>query len=244
MLAWRDVAVRYKQTALGASWAVLQPVAATLVLSVFVGGLAKVPSNGVPYPLFAYCGLLPWQLFAAALTQAGNSLVSEQRLLTKVYFPRLLIPLSAVLSGVVDFVVALGPLAAMLVYYKVAISWRLAIVPCVMIFVVASALGAGLWIAALNVEYRDFRYTIPFLTQMWLFVTPVLYPSSVVPARYRDLYALNPMVGAVDAFRWAIVPGSMFPGPMMAVSGMAVAVLLVGGLYYFRRMEGTFADVV
>jgi lipopolysaccharide transport system permease protein len=243
-LAWRDIALRYKQTALGVAWAVIQPLFTMLVFSVFFGALAKVPSDGIPYPLFALVGLLPWQLFAYALTQASNSLVAEQRLITKVYFPRLLIPLASVLAGLCDFLIAFGLVVVGLLVYGVAPGWPLLAVPLLTLFAVVTAMAVGLWLAALNVQFRDVRYTVPFLTQIWMFLTPVAYPSSIVPERWRALYGLNPMAGVVEGFRWALLGRADLPLGLMAVSAVVVLVLLVGGLFYFRRLERTFADVV
>ena len=243
-LVWRDVKVRYKQTALGAAWAILQPVMTMVVFSVFFGRLAKVPSDGIPYPVFAFAALLPWQLFAYALSESSNSLVSNQNLITKVYFPRLVIPMSAVLAGLVDFAVAFVILLVMMRYYGIVPTAAIALLPLFVLLAVATALAVGLWLSALNVKYRDVRYTIPFLTQFWLFATPVAYPSTLVPERWRALYGLNPMAGVVEGFRWALLGKSQGPGPLLAVSVGAVVVLLVGGLIYFRRMESTFADIV
>ena len=243
-LVWRDVAVRYKQTALGVAWAVIQPFFTMVIFSVFFGALAKMPSDGVPYPVFAYCGLLPWQLFAQALNDSGNSLVSNQNLITKVYFPRLVIPIAAVLAGLVDFAIAFLILLVMMAVFRIAPTASLVMLPAFLLLAVASALAVGLWLAALNVQYRDVRYTIPFLAQAWLFATPVAYSSTLVPARWRLLYGLNPMAGVVEGFRWSLLGAGPGPGPMVAVSTAVVVVLLVGGFYYFRRMERTFADVV
>jgi lipopolysaccharide transport system permease protein len=248
-LAVRDVKVRYKQTALGVAWAVLQPLFAMAVFSVFFGRLANVQSDGLPYPLFALVGLLPWQLFAYALTQASNSLVNEQRLITKVYFPRLIVPLAAVLSGLADFAVAFVLVVLLAAGYaiaghEVAVGWPVLLLPVFVLFAVLAALAVGLWLAALNVQYRDVRYTVPFLTQMWLFLTPIAYPSSLVPEAYRPLYGLNPMAGVVDGFRWALVAGPAPDAGLTAASAAVVAGLLVGGAFYFRRLEARFADVV
>ena len=243
-LVWRDIKVRYKQTALGAAWAILQPVATMLVFSIFFGRLAKVPSDGVPYPIFAYVALLPWQLFAFALSESSNSLVASQNLITKVYFPRLVIPISSVLAGLVDFAIAFAILLAMMLYYGIVPTAAMALLPLFLLFAVATALSGGLWLSALNVKYRDVRYTIPFLTQFWMFATPVAYPSSLVPEKWRALYGLNPMAGVVEGFRWALLGKSHAPGPLLGVSVAAVVVLLIGGLRYFRKTESTFADVV
>jgi len=244
ILVWRDIKVRYKQTALGAIWAILQPVLATVVFSIFFGRFAKVPSDGIPYPVFAYVGLLPWQLFAYALNESTNSLVSNQNLITKVYFPRLVIPLSAVLAGLVDFAIAFVVLLGLFWRYGIVPSASLVVLPVFILLAVASALAIGLWLSALNVQYRDVRYTIPFLTQLWLFATPVVYPSSLVPAKWRALYGLNPMAGVVEGFRWALLGKAANPGPLIWVSAGMVVLLLLGGVTYFRRMESTFADLV
>jgi lipopolysaccharide transport system permease protein len=249
-LAVRDIKLRYKQTVLGATWAIIQPLFTMIVFSVFFGKLGGIPSDGVPYPLFSLCALLPWQLFAYALTQSSNSVVSEQRLISKVYFPRLIVPLSSVLSGLVDFAIAFGLLLAMMGYYAVvgvyhgSPGWGLLALPLLVLFAVAAALAVGLWLATLNVQYRDFRYTIPFLTQFWMFASPVAYPSSLVPEQWRPLYGLNPMAGVIEGFRWALLGKADPSWGLTAVSAAAVAILLVGGLFYFRRMETTFADVV
>jgi len=243
-LVWRDIKVRYKQTALGATWAVLQPVMTMVVFSIFFGRLAKVPSDGVPYPIFAYVALLPWQLFAFSLSESSNSLVASQNLITKVYFPRLVIPISSVLAGLVDFAIAFVILLAMMLYYGIVPTAAMALLPLFLLFAVVTALSVGLWLSALNVKYRDVRYTIPFLTQFWMFATPVAYPSSLVPEKWRALYGLNPMAGVVEGFRWALLGKSHAPGPLLGVSVAAVLVLLIGGLRYFRKTESTFADIL
>ena len=242
-LTLRDVKVRYKQTALGAAWAVIQPLFMMVVFSLFFGRLAKVPSDGIPYPIFTFCALLPWQLFAHALTESSNSLVANERLITKVYFPRLVVPMAAVLGGLVDFAVAFVILLGMVFYYGIVPTWAIVTLPAFILLAIMTALGVGLWLSALNVKYRDVRYTINFLIQFWLFATPVAYPSSIVPERWRALYGLNPMAGVVDGFRWALL-GKQPPGAMLAVSVGVVIVILIAGLYYFRRMEQEFADVV
>ncbi len=243
-LTWRDVKVRYKQTALGAAWAIIQPLFMMLVFSLFFGRLAKIPSDGIPYPIFTFCALLPWQLFAHALTESSNSLVGNQNLITKVYFPRLVVPIAAVLGGLVDFAVAFAILLVMMFYYGVVPGWAIVTLPGFILLAVMTALGVGLWLSALNVKYRDVRYTITFLVQFWLFATPVAYPSSIVPAKWRALYGLNPMAGVVEGFRWALLGKTEAPGAMLWVSVAVVIVILIGGLYYFRRMEQEFADVV
>jgi len=242
-LTLRDIRVRYKQTALGALWAVLQPALTMVVFSLVFGRLAGIPTDGgIPYPIFAFAALLPWQLFAHALTQSSGSLVQNERLITRVYFPRLIIPLASVASGVVDFAISFVVLIAMMPFFGLRPSAGLLALPVLVLMAVASALAVGVWLSAWNVQYRDVRYTIPFLTQIWLFATPVAYPSSLIPDRWRMLYGLNPMAGVVDGFRWALLGGARPPGLPLLVSAIAVGILLLGGLYYFRRMERTFAD--
>jgi len=243
-LTWRDIKVRYKQTVLGAIWAIIQPLFMMVVFSLFFGRLAGVPSDGVPYPVFTFCALLPWQLFAHALTESSNSLVGNRNLITKVYFPRLVVPISAVLGGTVDFAISFVILLALMFLYGIVPAWQVVAVPGLVLLAVTTALAVGLWLAALNVKYRDVRYTINFLVQFWLFATPVAYPSSIVPAKWRVLYGLNPMVGVVDGFRWALLGKPESPGLPLLVSLIVVLLLLVGGLYYFRRLEQEFADIV
>lgn len=243
-LTWRDIKVRYKQTVIGAAWAIIQPFFAMVIFSIFFGQLAKIPSDGIPYPIFVYCALLPWQLFAHALNESSNSLVANQGLITKVYFPRLVIPVAPVLAGLVDFGIAFLVLIGMMLYYGIMPTFAVLTIPLFLILAVATALSVGLWLSALNVEYRDVRYTIPFLTQFWLFATPVAYSSSLVPESWRALYGLNPMAGVVEGFRWALLGKAEGPGILLAVSIIVVIILLIGGLYYFQRMEKTFADVV
>ena len=243
-LIWRDVKVRYKQTLLGAAWAIIQPFFMMVVFSLFFGRLAGVPSDGIPYPVFTFCGLLPWQLFAHALTESSNSLVGSQHLITKVYFPRLVIPIAAVLGGGVDFMIAFVILIGMILYFGIVPSWAIVTLPGFLLLALMSALACGLWLSALNAQYRDVRHTINFLVQFWLFVTPVVYPSSLIPEKWRPLYGLNPMAGVVEGFRWALLGKSNPPGPMLWVSVLVVVLMFVGGLFYFRRMEQEFADVV
>jgi lipopolysaccharide transport system permease protein len=243
-LTWRDIKVRYKQTVLGATWAIIQPVFMMVVFSLFFGKLAKVPSDGIPYPVFAFCALLPWQLFAHAVGESSNSLVGNQQLLTKVYFPRLVIPLSAVISGLVDFLVALFVLIGLILWYGIVPGWKIVTLPGFILFAMCAALAVGLWLSALSVKYRDVRYVIAFLVQFWLFATPVAYASSIVPEKWRAVYALNPMAGVVEGFRWALLGKSSALGSMLWVSVIVVLVTLLGGLYYFRRMEHEFADIV
>jgi lipopolysaccharide transport system permease protein len=243
-LVWRDIKVRYKQTALGAAWAIIQPLLTMVVFTLFFGTLAQVPSDGIPYPLFSFAGLVPWTLFAYSLTESSGSLVSNQNLITKVYFPRLIIPLASVLSGLVDFAISFGVLLLLMLYYGVVPTVFVWTVPLFVLFAIVAALSVGIWLSALNVEFRDVRYTIPFLTQLWMFVTPLAYASSLVPARWRIVYGLNPMAGVVEGFRWALLGRTAAPGPLLGASVSVVVLLLVGGIYYFRRMERTFADVV
>ncbi len=243
-LTWRDMKVRYKQTLLGVAWAVVQPVFTMIVFSIFFGRLAKIPSDGIPYPLFAMCGLLPWQLFSSTLAEASGSLVSSQNLLTKVYFPRLILPLAAVLGTLLDFAVAASILLAMLLYYGVTPNLAVALLPFFCLLALLTGLAVGIPLSALNVKYRDVRYTLPFLTQLWLFTTPIAYPTSLVPEKWRLLYGLNPMASVVEGFRWALLGTGMGPGPMLLVSLAVVALLLVFGLFDFRRREETFADLV
>ena len=242
-LVWRDAKVRYKQTVLGALWSILQPLLTTAVFALFFGRLAGMPSDGVPYPLFAFTALVPWTYFATALGAGAASLVGSQQLVSKVYFPRLIIPFASVLTPAIDFAIAFGMLVAMLFWYGVAPGAALLAVPLFALLAVATALAAGLWLAALNVEYRDVRYVLPFAIQFWMFATPVAYPASLVPEAWRVWYGLNPMASVVEGFRWTLL-GSPPPGPMVAVSAAVVAASLAGGLAYFRRVEGTFADVI
>lgn len=243
-LIWRDLKVRYKQTALGAAWAVIQPFFSMIIFSLFFGRLARMPSDGIPYPIFAYCGLVPWTFFARGLTQSSNSLVDSANLIRKVYFPRLAIPIADVLSGLVDFAIAFLVLIGLMLYYGVVPSARMVWMPAFLLLALVSALAVGLWLSVLNVEYRDVKYTVPFLTQFWMFATPIVYPSSLLKGKWRTLFALNPMVGVVEGFRWSLLGAKNSPGPMIIASAAAAVVLLIGGAFYFRRMEKTFADVV
>jgi lipopolysaccharide transport system permease protein len=243
-LIWRDIKVRYKQTALGAAWAIIQPVMTMVVFSLFFGRLGKIPSDGIPYPIFSFAALVPWTFFANGLNQSSNSLVGSSNLITKVYFPRLAIPIATVLSGLLDFVLAFMVLLAMMFYYGITPTRNTLWLPLFLLLTVVIALGVGLWLSALNVKYRDVRYLVPFLTQFWLFATPIAYPSSLLHEPWRTIYGLNPMVGVVEGFRWALLGGSTAPGPIIAVSSLAAVVILVSGAFYFRRMEKTFADVV
>jgi lipopolysaccharide transport system permease protein len=243
-LIWRDIKVRYKQTVLGAAWAIIQPVCTMVVFSLFFGKLAKVPSDGIPYPIFAYTALVPWSFFANGLNHASNSMVGSASLITKVYFPRLIVPLATVFSGVVDFILAFLVLLGMILYYGIVPTANVIWLPLFLLLALITALGVGLWLAALNVHYRDVRYVVPFITQLWLFATPIAYPSSLLPEPWRTLYGLNPMVGVVEGFRWALVGAKTAPGPIVIVSSLTALLILVSGAFYFRRMEKTFADVV
>ena len=251
-LIWRDVKVRYKQTALGASWAILQPFLTMVVFTIFFGNLAKVPSDDIPYPIFSYTALLPWGLFAKAITETGRSLVSQRAVITKIYFPRLAIPIASVTAGLVDFALAFLVLIGMMFYYnyapnstyQVVITPAILTLPFFLLLTLVTALGVGLWLSSLNVIYRDINYIIPFLTQFWLFITPIAYPASMIPEKWRLLYALNPMAGVVEGFRWALLGAGSAPSPMIAVSASIAVILMISGLYYFRRMERTFADEI
>ena len=247
-LALRDIKVRYKQTLLGAAWAVIQPVMNTLVFTLFFNQLAGVQADsGIPYPVFAFCAMLPWQLFETSMTQAGNSLVGSQNLITKVYFPRLTIPISSIVSALPDFLIGMVLLAILMAWYHIAPGWGIVLLPAFVLLGLVAALAVGLWLSALNVQYRDIRYAIPFLARLWFFATPIVYPASKVGEKlgpvWEAVYAINPMVGVIEGFRWALL-GDRPPGAMTLVSAGATAVLLVGGLFYFRRMEQSFADVV
>jgi lipopolysaccharide transport system permease protein len=242
-LTWREVKVRYKQTVLGAAWAIIQPFFAMVVFSLFFGKLAKIPSDGVPYPIWSYAALLPWQFFSQSLSQASGSVVGNANLIRKVYFPRMVMPVSGVLFGLVDFAIAFTVLLAMMFYFGIAPTWGVMLLPLFIILAIITSLGAGFWLSALTVEYRDFRFVIPFLTQIWMFITPVVYPSSLLPEPWRTLYGLNPMAGVVEGFRWALL-GTSPPGPMIYVSAVAALALLLSGAVYVRRMERTFADVI
>jgi lipopolysaccharide transport system permease protein len=243
LLTWRDIKVRYAQTMLGASWAILQPLLTMLVFSVIFGQLAKLPSDGIPYPIFTYVALLPWQLFSFSLTNSSNSLVGSQNLVSKVYFPRLVIPIASVLPGLVDFAFSFVVLVGMLIYYQIPLTLRILSLPLFLVLAVASALAVGLWLSALNVEYRDIRYVVPFLTLFWQYATPVAYSASLIPEKWRLLYGLNPMTGVVEGFRWALLGSGRIDG-MIWVSVGIIIFILVSGLAYFKRMEATFADVI
>jgi lipopolysaccharide transport system permease protein len=244
-LTWRNVKVRYKQTLLGAAWAIIQPFFTMVVFSIFFGNLAQISSDGIPYPIFSYAALVPWTFFAYGLTQASNSLVGGSSLITKVYFPRLAMPISTVLSGAVDFVLAFVVLLGMMLYYGIIPTINILWLPLLLLLAAITSLGTGLWLSAMNVQFRDVRYTVPFLTQFWMFLTPIAYPSSLIKQPLlRTLYGLNPMAGVVEGFRWALLGTDTQPGPIIIASSAVAVLLLVSGAFYFRRMEKTFADLV
>lgn len=244
-LTWRDIKVRYKQTVLGAAWAIIQPFMSMIVFTIFFGGLAKIPSDGVPYPIFNYTALLPWTFFATALAGSSNSLVGSSNLIKKVYFPRLVIPISTTLGGFVDFLLAFSILIFMMVYFGIFPTINVIFLPFFLLLALMTSLGVGLWLSAMNVQFRDVRYTIPFLTQLWMFITPIVYPSSLIENEFlRTIYGLNPMVGVVEGFRWALLGTDTAPGWVIVPSFFAALALLTSGAFYFRRMEKTFADVV
>ncbi len=241
---WRDLKVRYKQTAIGAAWAILQPFLTMVVFSLFFGALAHIPSNGLPYPIFYYSALLPWMYFAGALQNATNIMVEHQRVITKVYFPRLFLPASAIVSGLVDLAIGFLVFLGMMLYYGIAPGRAILLLPFFLLLAVLTALGIGLWLSALNAIYRDVRYVLPFLVQFWMFASPVAYPSSLVPARWRWLYGLNPMAGVIEGFRWALTGRGAPPSLLLAASTAGVLAVVAGGIAYFQKMEGTIADVV
>lgn len=243
-LAWRDIKVRYKQTVLGVAWAIIQPFFTMVIFSLFFGRLAKIPSEGIPYPIFSYAALVPWTFFANGLNQASNSLVGSANLIKKVYFPRLAIPIASVLAGVVDFILSFIVLIGMMAYFGFFPTYNVLWLPLFLLLALTISLGVSLWFSALNVEFRDVRYTIPFLTQFWLFSTPIAYPSSLLSEPWKTIYGINPMVGVVDGFRWALLGTSTPPGLAMIVSAAAALILLISGAFYFRRMEKNFADVI
>ncbi|MEE9188494.1 MAG: ABC transporter permease [Anaerolineales bacterium] len=243
-LTWRDLKVRYKQTVLGAGWAILQPVLSMIVFSIFFGSLLNVPSEGVPYPIFSYAALLPWGVFAKALNDTGRSLVSNRAMLTKIYFPRMVIPLASVFSSLADFLIAFIVMLGLMLYYRIAPTSNIWTLPLFLLLSVITALGVGLWLSAMNVLYRDIGYMIPYITQLWFYLTPIVYSSSEVPEEWRIFYALNPMVGVVEGFRWALLGTADAPDAIIAVSATISLVIFISGMFYFRRMERTFADMV
>jgi lipopolysaccharide transport system permease protein len=243
-LIWRDVKVRYKQTVIGAGWAILQPLMSMMIFTVIFGHLAQIPSNGIPYPIFAYAALLPWNFFSQAVSRSGASLVGDANLISKVYFPRMIVPISAAAAPLVDFAIAFVMLLGMMVWFGIAPSWGVLALPLFLFLALATALAVGMWLSALNVRYRDVGHTIPFLMQCWMFASPVVYPVSLVPEKWRLLYSLNPMVGVIEGCRWAILgQGSPDIGALLE-SAIIVMALLIGGVVYFRHMEQTFADVI
>ena len=243
-LTWRDIKVRYKQTVLGAAWAIIQPFFTMVVFSLFFGKLAKMPSDNIPYPIFSYTALVPWTFFANGLSQSSSSLVASANLIQKVYFPRLVVPISSVISGAVDFVLAFVVLLGMMFYFGIVPTWNVAWLPLLLLLALVTSLGVGLWLTAMNVQFRDVRYAVPFLVQAWMFATPIAYPSSLLDEPWRTLYGLNPMAGVVEGFRWALLGTKTAPGPIILVSALVAVGLLISGAFYFRRMEKTFADVV
>ena len=243
-LTWRDIKVRYKQAAMGVAWAILQPLITMVIFSVIFGRLANLPSEGVPYPVFSFVALLPWQLFAGALSRIGISLVTNTNLITKVYFPRLLIPLSAVGSAFFDFVISFVILLLMMLVYQIHLTWAILALPFLILFAIVTAVAVGLWFAALNVQYRDVQFALPFIIQAWMYASPVAYSSELIPPGiWRVIYNLNPMVGVIDGFRWAML-GTDPPDILFLVSVVAVIVILISGLMYFKKMEESFADIV
>jgi lipopolysaccharide transport system permease protein len=242
--AWRDIKVRYRQTVMGALWAIIQPFFTMVIFSLFFGRLANVPSDGLPYPIFSYAALVPWTFFANALTQASNSLVFSANMIKKIYFPRLSLPMATVLAGVIDFVLAFLVLLGMMLFYGLIPTLNILWLPLFLLLALITSLGVSLWLSAMNVQFRDVRYTVPFLTQAWLFMTPIAYPSSLLSEPWRTLYGLNPMAGVVEGFRWALLGTDTEPGPMMIVSAVVALTLFVSGAFYFRRMEQSFADVL
>ncbi|MGH7801911.1 MAG: ABC transporter permease [Thermodesulfobacteriota bacterium] len=244
LFVWRDIKVRYKQTLVGTSWAIIQPFIAMIVLSLFFGKLAKMPSEGTPYPIFAYSALVPWTYLVNVLSQSSNSVVSNRAVVTRVYFPRLIIPMTTVMTGLMDFCIAFAMLLVMMLFYGIWPTAAIFTLPFFLLLGIVTALGLGLWLAALNVKYRDIGFTLPFLTQIGFFVTPIAYPSSLVPERWQAIYGLNPMAGVVEGFRWALLGKTEPPGMIFAVSVLVAVCLLIGGLYFFRHKEDTFADVV
>lgn len=243
-LAWRDLLVRYKQTVIGVAWAVIRPLLTMLVLTFIFGKLAKMPSGGVPYPILVFCGMLPWQFFATAFSESGNSLVANAGMISKVYFPRLVIPVSSVITSFMDFIISGILMVFMMIYYGYVPNASILLLPVFVLLALATAFGAGLWVSALMVRYRDFRYIVPFVVQFGLYVSPVGFSSNVVPEKWRVLYSLNPMVGVIDGFRWAILGEQNIYWPSLLIALTGVVIIIVSGIWYFRRTERTFADVI
>jgi lipopolysaccharide transport system permease protein len=243
-MIWRDIKVRYKQTFLGAAWAVIQPLLTMLIFNFVFGTVAKVPTDGVPYPIFSYTALLPWGLFTTALNTASRSLTANQNMVTKIYFPRLVLPLASVLGGLVDFAIAFVILIGLLFYYRISPTTAIWTLPIFIVLALITALGTALWLSAINVQYRDVNYVLPFLTQFWLFLTPVAYSAKVISEKWQVVYSLNPMAGVVNGFRWALLGTDTGPGMTMAISAGIALLVLISGLFYFRSMERTFADTI
>jgi len=243
-MVWRDVKVRYKQTILGAAWAILQPFVQMIIFSLIFGRIAKLDSNGIPYPIFTYAAIVPWTFFASGVNQATSSLISNSNMIKKIYFPRLTLPISSILTGAVDFLFASSIIVVLMLIYQVPLTWRILALPFLLLLAFITALAVSLWLAPMNVQFRDVRYATPFMVQMWMWLTPVAYASSNLPAPFNQLYALNPMAGVVEGFRWALAGANTEPGIMVLISGLMSFVLLISGLIYFRRMELSFADVV
>ena len=242
-LSWRDIKVRYIQTVIGVAWALIQPFFTMVVFSIFFGKLAKIPSDGIPYPIFSYAALVPWTFFANGLNDSANSLVANANLIKKVYFPRIIVPFSSIVSGALDFMLAFLLLLVMMVYYGILPTAAVIWLPFLLLLALVTSLGVGLWLTALNVQFRDVRYAIPFLMQAWMFATPIAYPSSLLKEPWRTLYGINPMTGVVEGFRWALLGTNTAPGPIIFVSVFVASLLLISGVFYFRRMEKIFADV-
>ena len=243
-LTWRDIKVRYKQTVLGVSWAIIQPIFTMVIFSLFFGRLAKVPSDGLPYPIFSFAALVPWSFFANTLIQASNSLVIDANMIKKIYFPRLIMPTSTMLASLVDFFLSFSILVGLMVFYGILPSAKIVLLPLFLLLAMVTSLGVGLWLAALNVQFLDVRYTVPFLVQAWLFASPIAYPSSLLIEPWRTLYGINPMAGVVEGFRWALLGTQTAPSSILIVSSVVAFGFLISGAFYFRRMEKTFADVV
>jgi lipopolysaccharide transport system permease protein len=241
---WRDIKIRYKQTILGASWAIIQPFMTMIIFSLFFGNLANIPSDGIPYPIFSYTALVPWTFFANGLLLASNSLVNNSNMVKKIYFPRLVLPMSSVYSGLVDFILAFLVLLLMMLYFRIYPTVYIVWLPLFILLALVTALGTGFWFSAMNAQFRDIRYIVPFLVQAWLFITPIVYPSSLLTEPWRTLYGLNPMAGVVEGFRWALLGTDTAPGPITIVSSIMAVVILISGMFYFRRMEKIFADVI
>jgi len=244
ILAWRDISIMYKQSIIGIGWVIIQPVMTMIIFTIIFGKFAKLPSEGIPYPIFTYCALLPWSYFARSLSGSSNSLVGSSHLITKVYFPRLVIPFSKVFSGLVDFAIAFVILIGMMVWYRIMPTRGIFFLPLLLLVAMTASLGIGLWLTALNVKYRDVQFVVPFLVQFWMYASPVAYSAGIVPEKWRWLYGLNPMVGVIEGFRWALLGKSVPDAGMMLVSFCIVFAVLVGGLYYFKKMERSFADIV